>query len=152
MAPNDTLTAARVESPRPSESPRANKIRLLVADDNLAVLGRVCAFLGDQFEIVAAVPSGEAVLSQYAALMPDLVILDISMGGINGLDVARILRDRGCEFPIIFLTVFTGADAVSAALSSGGSAYVVKPHMRSDLVPAIEAAMSGEVFVSPSAL
>src|SRR5205823_4265861 len=100
---------------------------------NPAVLRRVCAFLKDAFDIVAAVPNGEAVLSQYAALMPDVIILDISMGHLSGLDVARTLRERGCKVPIVFLTIYTGDDSVSTALSFGGSGYVVKSHLRSDL-------------------
>jgi DNA-binding NarL/FixJ family response regulator len=74
------------------------------------------------------------------------------MGSMNGLDVARTLRERGCRFPIVFLTVHTGADSVRAALSSGGSGYVMKSHIRTDLIPAIEAAVSGKVFVSSFAL
>lgn len=65
------------------------------------MLHQVRAVLEERFEIVAALSSGEAVLSKYAALTPDVIILDISMGGMSGLDVARILRERGCRLPIV---------------------------------------------------
>ena len=127
---------------------RAKKIRLLIADDNPAMLQRVCTILKNRFDILAAVPDGRDVLSQYATLMPDVIILDISMGRLNGLDVARTLRGKRCKVPIVFLTVHAGDDFVRAALSSGGLGYVVKSHLKSDLAPAIEAAMSGKIFVS----
>lgn len=142
----------QVSTPAGTEQPlQAGRTRLLFADDNPAMLQQVCAVLEGRFDIVAALSSGEAVLSKYAALTPDVIILDISMGGMSGLDVARILRERGCRLPIVFLTVHTGTDFVSAALACGGSGYVVKSHMKSDLVTAIMAAKSGKLFVSSSA-
>lgn len=125
-------------------------LRLLLADDNPAVLDHVCAILGETFKIMA-VSDGEAVLHNYPELDPDVIVLDISMGRMSGLDVARTLREKGCGIPIVFLTVHQGADFVNAALSSGGSGYVLKSHMGNDLVRAIDAAISGDLFVSSPA-
>lgn len=122
---------------------------MLLADDNQAVLGHVSDFLAKDFHIVAAVTDGESALHTYQEQKPDALILDISMGKIGGLEVARRLRKKGCNAPIVFLTVHEEADFVSAALACGGSAYVVKSHMTKDLIPAIQAALSGELFISP---
>lgn len=127
----------------------AEKPTLLLADDNQAVLGHVSNFLAKDFYIVAAVTDGEAAMHTYQEHKPDALILDISMGKIGGLEVARCLRKKGSNTPIVFLTVHEEADFVSAALASGGSAYVVKSHMTNDLIPAIQAALAGELFISP---
>ncbi|MGE5321543.1 MAG: response regulator transcription factor [Actinomycetota bacterium] len=146
MSANEVWTGA-APGPRRGEP----KTRLMFADDNPGVLDQLCAMLKGRFEIVAALSSGEDVLRKYPALAPDVIILDISMGRMSGLDVAKLLREQGCKLPIIFLTVHTGADFVSTALACGGSGYVVKAHMRKDLPKALSAVMSGELFVSPCA-
>ena len=128
------------------------KPRLLLADDNTAVLNHVSDFLAKDFHIVAAVTDGESALRTYQERQPDLLILDISMGKVGGLEVARILRKSGSQLPIVFLTVHQESDFINAALASGGSAYVLKSHLANDLVPAIHAALSGERFISPCLL
>jgi CheY-like chemotaxis protein len=145
MGPHNVLTAMKMEKEH-SGNPR-----LLLADDNPAVLSHVCAILGRDFDTVA-VSDGESVLRKYVDFQPDVIVLDISMGKMSGLDVARILRQKGCRAPIVFLTVHQGDDFVSTALSAGASGYVLKAHMRSDLLPAINAAMAGELFVSSPAV
>lgn len=127
----------------------AEKPTLLLADDNQAVLAHVSNFLGKNFHVVAAVTDGESALHTCQEHTPDALILDISMGKVGGLEVARRLRKKGSNTPIVFLTVHEEADFVSAALASGGSAYVVKSHMTNDLIPAIQAALAGELFISP---
>ena len=127
----------------------AEKPSLVLADDNQAVLSHVSAFLAKDFNILAAVTDGESALRNYQERHPDALILDISMGKLGGLEVARRLRRKGSTVPIVFLTVHEEADFISAALASGGSAYVVKSHLTKDLIPAIQAALSGELFISP---
>jgi len=128
------------------------KPRVLLADDNTAVLNHVSDFLAKDFHIVAAVADGESVLRTYQEHQPDLVILDISMGKIGGLEVARLLRIGGSHLPIVFLTVHQESDFVNAALASGGSAYVVKSHLANDLIPGDPCPLSGELFISPCLL
>ena len=127
----------------------AEKPRLLLADDNPAMLNHVSGFLARDFQIVAAVTDGDAALRNFETSSPDLLVLDISMGRVGGLEVARRLRSKGRQIPIVFLTVHREADFVNAALGSGGTAYVVKSHLTHDLIPAIKAALLGEMFVSP---
>ena len=137
--------------PTADVSGQARKPRLLFVDDRPAMLRQACAIVANQFDIVGAFSSGEAVLSRYGLLRPDVIVLDISLRGLNGLEVARILRQQGCRVPIVFLTVHSGGDFVSAALASGGSGYVLKARMRTDLLNAIQTALAGELFVSSSA-
>ena len=128
------------------------KTAILLADDNAAVLDVVGKMLAssENYKLVAALSDGAAVLGEYRRLKPEVIILDISMGEISGIDVARKLRDAGCRAKIIFLTVHADVDYVNAALGAGGSAYVVKSRLSQDLFSAIDAALAGKLFVSPS--
>jgi DNA-binding NarL/FixJ family response regulator len=75
-------------------------------------------------------------------------VLDISMPVMSGLRVAELLRDKGCRFPVVFLTVHEDEEYVRAAQEVGALGYVLKSHMASDLVPAIRAALDGISFLS----
>ena len=105
-----------------------------------------------RYQVVAALTDGTAVLEEYARLKPSVIVLDISMQGLSGIDVAQRLRDAGCASKIIFLTVHEDHDYLNAALGAGGSAYVVKSRLNNDLISAIEAVLCNRVFVSPSLL
>ena len=125
-----------------------SQTHILLADDNPGILEHVASLLAPDYEVVGRLPDGESVLREYDALQPDIVVLDISMGRLSGIDVARRLRDTGRPAKIIFLTVHEDQDFVSAAVGAGGSAYVVKSRMGADLMSAIRAVLGGELFVS----
>ena len=130
------------------------KPSILLADDNRAILNRVGNLLDvdDRYELVAAVTNGAAALYEYARLKPDVVVLDISMQVVSGIDVAQHLRNGGCNSKIVFLTVHEDCDFVNAAMGAGGSGYVLKSRLSTDLIPAINAVLSNKLFVSPSLL
>jgi DNA-binding NarL/FixJ family response regulator len=127
---------------------------VLLVDDNPAIINHVRRLLGksQRYEVVGAVNDGEAVLHEFSRLRPDVIVLDISMGEMSGIDVARNLLDSGCKSKIVFLTVHEDSDFMNAAIGAGGSAYVVKSRVSMDLVSAIDAALSGKLFISPSML
>jgi DNA-binding NarL/FixJ family response regulator len=122
--------------------------RVLVADDLAPVLVAVTALLGESFDIVAAVSDGQSALDAILELEPDLALLDISMPGKNGLDVARELKNHASMTRIVFLTVHEDSDIIAACLSAGALGYVFKALMDSDLIPAMNDALAGRVFVS----
>ncbi|HXY10208.1 MAG TPA: response regulator transcription factor [Terriglobales bacterium] len=125
---------------------------VLLADDNPVILSHVGKLLGrnKQYEVVGVLTDGDAVPREYSRLRPDVIVLDISMGELSGIDVARTLVDSGCNAKIVFLTVHEDSDFLNAAMGAGGSAYVVKSRVSTDLIPAIDAALSGKLFVSSS--
>ena len=125
-----------------------SRVKVLIADDNRAVLSQVSKVLGRSYDVVAALEDGSSVLREFPRYKPDVVVLDISMGDPSGIDVARQLRDNGCRSKIIFLTVHEDADFVNAAMGAGGSGYVVKSRMNAELIHAVEAVLSGKLFVS----
>lgn len=130
------------------------RITVLLADDNIAVLDHVRAMLekGTRCEVVAVISDGTLVVSEYLRLRPNVISLDISMGALSGIDIARQLRDSGCTAKIIFVTVHEDSDYVNAAMGAGASAYVVKSRLSMDLLCAINAVLSNKLFVSPSLL
>jgi len=123
---------------------------ILLADDNSAVLNYIRKTLEKDYEIVGALHDGESVLHEWTRLRPNVIVLDISMGEPDGIEVARRLRTSGCNSQIIFLTIHRDPEFVKAALDAGGSGYVVKSRMGKDLALAIQAALSGKRFVSAS--
>jgi DNA-binding NarL/FixJ family response regulator len=129
---------------------RMRKIRVLLADDHEAVLEQVRAILGEDFDIIGAVNNGQDAVTEAQRLDPDILVIDISMPVLNGLQAAGQLRSKNHRPKIVFLTVHTDQDFVAAALSAGASAYVAKSEVASDLVPAIRDALQGGTYVSKS--
>jgi DNA-binding NarL/FixJ family response regulator len=123
-------------------------LRILLADDNSAILEQVSRVLATKYQIVAALKEGSLVVGECLRLKPDVVILDISMGDVSGIDLARELRDSGCRSKVVFLTVHEDYDFVRAAIGSGAQAYVVKSRLSADLVSGVEAAAAEKLFVS----
>jgi DNA-binding NarL/FixJ family response regulator len=116
------------------------------------VLKQVTRILESDYEIVATVASGTAALQDCKRLKPDIIVLDISIGEPNGIDVARNLRDSGCDSKIVFLTIHDDSDFVKAAMGAGGSGYVLKSRLGTDLKRALKAVISGKLFVSANLL
>jgi DNA-binding NarL/FixJ family response regulator len=125
-------------------------IRLLVAEDHVAMRDAVVGTLEDEYSVVGAVGDGQEMLDAESACEPDVIILDISMPTLNGIEAANQLRQRGSKAKIIFLTVHDEPEFLQAALGAGASGYVVKSRMASDLRPAVREAMAGRRFVSPT--
>jgi DNA-binding NarL/FixJ family response regulator len=123
--------------------------RLLLADDHAAILAQTISLLAGEFEIVGTVGNGLDLIKSAAQLDPDVVVLDITMPGLDGIEVARRLKHAGCRAKLVFLTVHEDPDYARAALDAGGTAYVAKARLASDLIPAIHGALAEECFVSP---
>ena len=123
-------------------------VRVLLVDDNEEMLARSAAVLGSACEIVGAVRDGLAALEAAEALHPDVIVLDISMPGLTGLEVASRLHNSGSKAAVVFLTVHDESDVIRAANGVGGLGYVLKRRLASDLVFAVQEALAGRPFVS----
>ena len=124
-------------------------MRVLLVDDNPKVLRQVAQVLPPQFEIVEILESGESLQDRVDAHHPDVVVLDITLPGQSGIELASQLRQSGCDVAIVFLTMHHDADYVRSALDAGANGYVVKLRLASDLEPALWAAVGGARFISP---
>ena len=128
-----------------------HKVRVLLADDHPAICEAVASLLKNTYEIVASVRDGQALIEAAMRMKPDVIVTDISMPVLNGIEAAKRLRDSGSESRIIFLTVHQDLDFIKVCFAAGALAYVTKPRISADLLPAIEQALVGHSFVSPMA-
>jgi DNA-binding NarL/FixJ family response regulator len=127
-----------------------SRARVIVADDHEEFLALETQLLEPEFEVVRTVRDGREALAEATKLGPDLLILDISMPGMDGIETARHLKATGSRTKIVFLTVHGDPDFVSAGLAAGATGYVVKSQLASELVHALREALAGRSFVSPS--
>ena len=128
------------------------RARILLADDHKEIRDRAVRLLEPEFEVIGAVADGQALVHAFAQLKPDVCVIDISMPFLNGIEAAIKLRENLSEAKIVFLTVNEDSDFVRAALRTGALGYVVKSRMATDLCAAINGAISGRLFVSPSCI
>jgi DNA-binding NarL/FixJ family response regulator len=124
------------------------RTRVVVAEDLPPVLTTVVALLRESFDVVDSVTDGRAALAATLKLEPDLVVLDISMPLMSGIEVAQELKKLGSKAKIVFLTVHEDTDILKTCHAAGGLGYVVKLLMDTDLVPAMNEALAGKTFTS----
>jgi DNA-binding NarL/FixJ family response regulator len=93
--------------------------RVVLADDHREMLVRVTSLLASEFAVVAAVGDGESLVDAEADLRPDVLVIDITMPGISGLEAAALVRRSGSQVPIVFLSVHEEAEFVLAARGTG---------------------------------
>lgn len=127
-----------------------NRPRILLADDHSLLLERVAKFLQPTFEVVGIARNGLEMIDAAVRLKPDIIVTDISMPELDGIEAAHRLRQMGNTVIIVFLTIHESSEFVDACLAEGAMGYVVKSHVKRDLIPAIHAALSGRCFVSPA--
>jgi DNA-binding NarL/FixJ family response regulator len=121
--------------------------RILLADDHLEFLEAEIAFLRPHFEVVGTASDGASLISEAERLSPDLVVTDITMPILNGIDAVQKLRESGSTVRFVFLTVHTGREFVEACTEAGALAYVKKSCMKKHLIPAIKAALAGQSYI-----
>ena len=112
------------------------------------MLNRVAAVLTPGCEVVGAVKDGPSAIRAVDSLHPEVVVLDISMPGMTGLEVASRLRAAGSKAAVVFLTVHDDEEFQLAATAAGGIGYVIKRRLGTDLLHAVQEAQAGRSFVS----
>src|SRR3954470_4735302 len=122
--------------------------RVILAARDADFLRQIARLLGPKLEIVGVFLDGDAVLRKYPLLNANLLILDISMRRVSGLQVAQQLFLSGYQPKTVFVSIHEEPELVHAALELGASAYVLKSRLHADLNPAIEAVLAGQTFVS----
>ena len=125
---------------------------MLVADDFPPFLERIVDLLSREFCVVGAVTNGAELVDAVTSLQPDVLVTDIYMPVMNGLEAAAQLRGHGSQVAVVYITAHHERELLEAARSTGALGYVTKPSLARDLVPAIRAALAGRQFVSDSAL
>jgi DNA-binding NarL/FixJ family response regulator len=129
-----------------------SKVRVVLADDYPNLLELVQSILEPTCEIVGKVADGKSLLKLALELNPDVIVTDIAMPILNGIEAVKKLKESGCQSTVVFLTVHSDHDFVRACLDAGASGYVVKRRMATDLSDAMRAALAGRIFISPNVL
>jgi len=124
------------------------KIKILVADDHPIVAEGLRSLLEPTFEVVAIVENGRELIVAAKKLKPDVIVVDISMPLLNGIDAVSQIRSEGLKAKIIFLTMHTEASYARRALAKGASGYVLKHSASNELLFAIRQALAGRTFVT----
>ena len=129
-----------------------NTIRILIADDHTLVRSGLKLILAAQpdFELVGEAATGEESIARTKELVPDVLLLDIGMPGMNGVDAARVIRREVPEVRIVVLTMYDDEDYLQQFLQMGAAGYVMKQAADTELVSAIRAVQRGESFIHPS--
>jgi len=133
-----------------TQSQKHPRIRVVIADDNKEIRDKVIQLLQPEFEVVGSARDGGSACEAVMLLKPDIVVLDISMPVMSGIEAAKKLKKKGSKTRTIFLTVHDDPDFIQAALRAGAVGYVVKSQMATDLLTAMRSATEGDLFISPS--
>lgn len=128
-----------------------NRPRVLLADDHRLLREAFARLLESECEVVGAVADGRAVLAEAPGLRPDVVVLDVAMPLLNGLDTARQLRRVMPGVKVIFLTMSEDPDVAAEAFRVGASGYMLKNSAASELLQAIREVSRGRSYVTPLA-
>jgi DNA-binding NarL/FixJ family response regulator len=123
--------------------------RILLADDHREFLEAESALLRPYFDLVGTASNGSSLISEVQRLKPDVVVVDITMPVMNGIDAVRKLIESGSAAKFIFLTINTDQEFVKACMKVGARGYVWKSRMKGHLVPAIRAALEDLPYISP---
>jgi RNA polymerase sigma factor (sigma-70 family) len=124
--------------------------RILLADDHQIVLDGLVRLLETDFVVAGTARDGLQLIEQARLLRPDVIVADISMPLLNGIDAVRQLRQEGSTAKVVFLTMHPDMVYATRAIEAGGSAYVLKHSASDELATAIRTALSGGTFVSPA--
>src|SRR6267142_366171 len=122
---------------------------VLIADDHPSLLSGLVSLLEETFEVVGAVVNGHLLVEAAARLRPDVVVTDISMPGLNGLEALEQLKAARSDIKVVVLTMYADAALAAEAIRAGASAFVVKVSAAEELATAINEVLQGRVYLSP---
>lgn len=125
------------------------RIRVLLADDHPLTLEGIRAFLEPHCTSVETVSDGRALLEECLRFQPELIVLDITMPLLNGIDAAIQIKKFLPAVKLVFITMHSDPAYLEAALNSGATGYVLKSAVREELLDAVKSAMEGHIYVSP---
>jgi DNA-binding NarL/FixJ family response regulator len=128
---------------------RPQRPRVLLADDHLLVAEALKSLLTPEFDLVGVVEDGCALVETAVRLKPDVIVADITMPNLNGIDALVQLRQRGDDVPVVFLTMHRDASFARRALEAGAAGFVLKHSASTELTTALHAALAGKTYLTP---
>jgi DNA-binding NarL/FixJ family response regulator len=127
-----------------------NRPRVLLADDHRVVSEGLSRLLADEFDLVGIVEDGRALVAAARKLLPDVIVADISMPHLNGIEAMAVLKKERPDVKVVFLTMHQDPGYARRALEAGAAGFVVKHSAPAELVMAIQAALKGQTFITPA--
>lgn len=127
-----------------------NRPRVLLAEDHRIVAEGLRSLLAADFDLAGVVEDGRALVEAAHRLRPDVIVADISMPSLNGIEALEILRRDGLDVPVVFLTMHRDVAYARRALEAGAAGYVLKHAATTELLQGLRAALEGGTFVSPA--
>ncbi len=127
-----------------------SKVKILLADDHQIFLEGLKSLLETDYDVVGMAADGHILIKEALRLKPDVIITDISMPSLNGIDAIRQIRREGLNPKVIFLTMYNDAMYAKEALDMGASGFVLKLSASSELIAAIQEALQGQTHISPA--
>ena len=127
----------------------AHRPRVLLADDHLLVAEALKSLLTPEFDLVGVVEDGRALIEAVGKLQPDVIVADVTMPHLNGIDALIRLRQHGDQTPVVFLTMHRDVSFARRALDAGASGFVLKHSASAELVTAIRTALQGKTYLTP---
>ena len=123
--------------------------RVLLADDHLMVAEALKSLLVPEFDLVGVVKDGRSLVEAAGTLRPDVIVADVTMPHLNGIDALVRLRQSRDRVPVVFLTMHRDVSFARRALEAGASGFVLKHSASAELVSAIRAALEGKTYLAP---
>jgi len=123
--------------------------RILIADDHQILAEGVRGLLEPEFEVVGVVADGRELLTAAKKLKPDVIVADVTMPSLNGIEAAAQLRDAGITAKVVILTMHRDVTYARRAIEAGASGFVLKHSVSSELVTAIREALRGQTYITP---
>lgn len=125
------------------------KTTILLADDHPPLVEATLAILKPRYDIVGVATDGDMLVSEALRLCPDVIVSDITLPIVNGVEAIHRLRLSSSQAKVVFLTVHAEEGFLKACMAEGALGYILKSHMKTQLIPAIEAALEGKSYISP---
>jgi len=126
-----------------------SRISVLLADDHLMLLDGLICFLQQHFNVLGAARDGHSLIEMAKQKQPEVIVMDIGMPSLNGINTTRILQDEGCQAKVLFLTMQADLPLAEEALRAGAFGVVLKVCDMAELVRAIQAVAQGSTYVTP---
>jgi DNA-binding NarL/FixJ family response regulator len=125
------------------------KPKVLLADDHPPLLEAATNLLKPHYDLVGIATNGAMLVSETLRLRPDVIVTDITMPIVSGIDAVIELRKSRSSAKVVFLTVHSEEEFLKACMAEGALGYVLKSRMKTHLIPAIDAALDGRTYISP---
>jgi DNA-binding NarL/FixJ family response regulator len=126
-----------------------NRSRILIADDHQILADGLRSLLEPEFEVVGVVAEGRELVAAAKEHRPDVIVADVTMPSLNGIEAAVQLRDLGVKAKVVFLTMHRDVAYARRAMAAGAAGYVLKHSVAAELVTAVREALRGQTYVTP---